>query len=151
MYNRQLAADFLIRVAPPTQPLAGLDRLAAVRRDPGDVLQLSVMPFFRLAPTLAIHGTLMQRTRSADEVTYLSAADEIPGVDASVAAEDTKASATVVGFGITYSNPGRLREGGRGLPIDASWGYERIVRTTGGVVQDRHTMRAQFRAYFQLF
>ena len=151
LYNRQLAADFLIRVAPPTQPLAGLDRLAAVRRDPGDVLQLSVMPFFRLAPTLAIHGTLMQRTRSADEVTYLSAADEIPGVDASVAAQDTKASATVVGFGITYSNPGRLREGGRGLPIDASWGYERIVRTTGGVVQDRHTMRAQFRAYFQLF
>ena len=28
MYNRQLAADYLLRVAPPTQPLAGLDRSA---------------------------------------------------------------------------------------------------------------------------
>ncbi len=29
MYNRQLAADYILRVAPPTQPLAGLDLLSA--------------------------------------------------------------------------------------------------------------------------
>ena len=49
-----------------------------------------------------------------DEVSYLTADDEIPGVDASVLAQDTKASATVLGIGITYSNPGKFREGGRG-------------------------------------
>jgi hypothetical protein len=151
MYNRQLAADYLLRVAPPTQPLAGLDLLSAVRRDPGDVVRIAVRPFFRLAPTFAIQGTAMHWSRGEDEVSYLTAADEIPGVDASVLAQDTKASATVLGIGITYSNAGKFREGGRGLPVDASWGYERIVRTSGGIVPDRHTFRARFRAYFGIF
>jgi hypothetical protein len=35
--------------------------------------------------------------------------------------------------------------------VDASWGYERVVRTTGGIVEDRNTMRASFRVYFGLF
>jgi hypothetical protein len=151
MYNRQLAADYLLRVAPPTQPLAGLDLLSAVRRDPGDVVRIAVLPFFRLAPTFAIQGTAMHWSRGEDEVSYLTAADEIPGVDASVLAQDSKASATVLGIGITYSSAGKFREGGRGLPVDASWGYERIVRTTGGIVPDRHTFRARFRAYFGIF
>jgi hypothetical protein len=151
MYNRQLAANYLLRVAPPTQPLAGIDLLTAVRRDPGDVVRLAVRPFFRLAPTFAIEGTAMHWSRGEDEVSYLSAADEIPGVDASVLAQDSKASATVLGIGITYSSPGKFRAGGRGLPVDASWGYERIVRTTGGIVPDRHTFRARFRAYFGIF
>ncbi len=151
MYNRQLAADYIRRVAPPTQPLAGLDFLSAVRRDPGDVVRIAVRPFFRLAPTFAIQGTVMHWSRGEDAVSYLTPEDEIPGVDASVLAQDTKASATVLGIGLTYSNPGLFREGGRGMPIDASWGYERIVRTTGGIVQDRHTFRARFRAYFGLF
>ena len=114
MYNRQLAADYILRVAPPTQPLAGLDRLSAVRRDPGDVVRFAVRPFFRLAPTFAIEGTAMHWSRGEDEVSYLTPDDEIPGVDASVLAQDTKASATVLGIGITYSNAGRFREGGGG-------------------------------------
>jgi hypothetical protein len=151
MYNRQLAADYLLRVAPPTQPLAGLDLLSAVRRDPGDVVRIAVRPFFRLAPTFAIEGTAMHWSRGEDEVSYLTADDAIPGVDASVLAQDSKASATVLGIGLTYSSAGKFREGGRGWPVDASWGYERIVRTSGGIVQDRHTFRARFRAYFGIF
>jgi hypothetical protein len=151
MYNRQLAADYVLRVAPPTQPLAGINLLSAVRRDPGDVVRIAVRPFFRLAPTFAIEGTAMHWSRGEDAVSYLTAADEIPGVDASVLAQDSKASATVLGIGISYSSAGKFREGGRGLPVDASWGYERIVRTTGGIVPDRHTFRARFRAYFGIF
>lgn len=151
MYNRQLAADYLVRVAPPTQPLAPIDRLSAVHRDPGDVVSIAVRPFFRLVPTLAIQATAMHWSRGADAVAYLTPADEIPGVDAAELAEDSKAGATVLGFGITYSNPGRGRAGGSGLPVDASWGYQRVVRATGGIVPDRHSMRARFRFYFGLF
>jgi hypothetical protein len=151
MYNRQLASDFLRRVAPPTQPLAGLDRLSAVHLDPGDVVRIAVRPFFRLAPTFAIEGVAMHWSRGEDAVSYLTDADVIPGIEASVLAQDTKATATVLGIGITYSSAGKFREGGRGLPVDASWGYERIVRTTGGLVPDRHTFRARFRAYFGIF
>ncbi len=150
-YNRQLPADFLVRVAAPTEPLAPIDRLSIVRRDPGDVLSIAARPFFRLAPTLALQGTAMHWSRGADAVAYATAADAIPGVDAAVVANDSKASATVLGFGLTYSNPGSLRTGGRGLPIDASWGYERIVRAAGGIVPDRHSMRARLRFYFWLF
>jgi hypothetical protein len=150
-YNRQLAADYVLRVAPPTQPLAGIDLLSAVHRDPGDITSLAVRPFYRLAPTLALQGSATYWSRGEDKVSYLTAADEIPGVDASVLAQDSKATATTLGFGITYSNSGALRPGGRGLPVDASWSYERVVRTTGGIVPDRHAMRARFRVYFQLF
>ena len=66
-------------------------------------------------------------------------------------AQDTKASATVLGIGITYSNPGTVSRGREGMPVDASWGYERIVRTRDGIVPDRHAFRARFRAYFGLF
>jgi hypothetical protein len=52
---------------------------------------------------------------------------------------------------MTYSSPGRFREGGSGMPVDASWSYERIVRTGDGIVPDRHAFRARFRAYFKIF
>lgn len=151
MYNRQFAANYLVRVAPPTQPLAGIDRLSVVRRDPGDVVSIAVRPFFRLAPTLAIQGSAMRWSRGADEVGYPAPADSIPGVSASVVAQDTKASATVLGIGITYSSPGRLRPAGKGLPVDASWTYERVVGASGGIVPAVHRIRARLRVYFGLF
>ena len=151
LYNRQLADDFLVRVAPPTQPLAPVDRLSVVHRDPGDVVSVALRPFFRLAPTFALQGMAMLWSRGEDEVSYLTADDEIPGVDASVLAQDSKASVTMLGIGITYSSPGRYREGGSGMPVDASWSYERIIRESNGIVPDRHAFRARFRAYFRLF
>ena len=150
-YNRQLAADYLLRVAAPTQPLAGSDRLPTVRRDPGDVLSLTVRPFYRLAPTLAIQGLASVWSRKADVVSYLTDADSIPGVDAAVVAEGTKAKATTLGIGITYSNLGRLREGGKSMPVDASWSYERVVKSSEGIVPNKHTFRARFRVYFGLW
>lgn len=150
-YTRQLASDYILRVAPPTQPLAPITLLSAVRRDPGDIVSLAVRPFYRLAPTIAIQGSAMVWSRGRDEASYLTPADEIPGVDAGVVGEDTKATATVLGIGVTYSSPGRFRAGGNGLPVDASWSYERVVHETGGIVADRNAMRAKFRFYFDLF
>jgi len=150
-YTRQLAADYILRVAPPTQPLAGIDRLSAVHRDPGDIVSVAVRPFFRLAPAFALQGFATYWSRGADEVGYLTPDDEIPGVEAAVLAQDSKATAATLGFGITYSSLGRPQPGVRNLPVDASWSYERVVRTTGGIVPDRHVMRARLRFYFGLF
>jgi hypothetical protein len=150
-YNRQFPADYSLRVAPHTQPFPGTDLLTIVRRDPGDVVTFTAHPFFRLAPTIALLGTVSHWSRQADEVSYATADDEIPGVSASVVAEDTKANATVLGIGISYANLGSLRPGGRGLPVDASWSYERVVSASGGIVPDAHRMRASFRVYVGLF
>ena len=150
-YNRQLAGDIVARVAPPGQPFPGPDLLAELTLDPGDVVTVAARPFFRLARTIAILGTLEHQSRGEDEVTYRDEAGAIPGVDAAVLAEGTKVSATVAGIGITYSNLGGLRPGGRGLPVDAGWSYERVIRATGGIVPNRHRLRARFRVYVGIF
>lgn len=150
-YIRQLASTTVVRVGPPSQPFVGPDRLARVRRDPGDIVAIDVRPFFRLARTLALQAGLQHWTRQTDKTSYPSPADALPGVDPSVLAEETAANATMLSAGITYSNPGRLRPGGKGLPVDAYWSYERVLRSTKGRVPDTHRIRAQLRVYFGLW
>jgi hypothetical protein len=150
-YNRQLAADIIARVAPPSQPFAGLDRLTIVRWDPGDVVSLAARPFFRLSRSIAIQGTVQHWSRGTDDASYPTDEDAIPGVEAGVLAEDTKASATLLGIGLTYADLGRLTTGGRGLPVDAGWNYERVASASGGRVANAHRIRAWFRVYVGLF
>jgi hypothetical protein len=150
-YNRQFAADILTRVTPPSQPLNGRGFISRVRTDPGDITTLAARPFFRLAPSFAIQGTALHWSRGADALTYATDADSIPGVDSNVLETDTKASATVLGLGITYANFGRLRPGGSGVPVEAGWSYERVVSASGGRVPNKHSFTAWFRFYFGLF
>ena len=150
-YNRQLAGEVTERVAPPTQPFPARSLLASVRLDPGDVTTLAVRPFFRLARTFALIGSVERWSKGEDAVEYRSAADAIPGVDPSVLAQETDASATLLSIGVTYSNPGALRPGGTGLPVDAGWTYERIVSASGGIVPETHRIRARLRLYFDLW
>jgi hypothetical protein len=150
-YSRQLAGDILERVAPPSQPFPARSLLASVRLDPGDVTTLAVRPFFRVARTFALIGSLERWSKGEDAVEYRSEADAIPGVDASVLAQESDASATLVSIGVTYSNPGALRAGGTGLPVDAGWTYERILSASGGIVPDTHRIRARLRLYFGLW
>jgi hypothetical protein len=150
-YVRQLATDIPVRVAPPSQPFVGTDRLTFVRRDPGDIIAVNVLPFFRLARTLALQAGVQHWSRSTDQVSYRSPADALPGVDPGVLALETSANATMLSAGITYSNPGKLTRGGTGLPVDASCAYERVVRSGGGRVPDTHRVRGQFNVYFGLW
>ncbi|MGH7508164.1 MAG: hypothetical protein ACREMZ_01680 [Gemmatimonadales bacterium] len=150
-YVRQLASNVAVRVTRPSQPLVGPDRLANVRRDPGDILAIQVLPFYRLARTLALQAGVQHWSRRSDQVAYASPADALPGVDASLLAEDTEANATLLSVGLTYANPGGLRPGGTGLPVDASWSYERLLRAGGGRMPDTHRVRGQLRLYFGLW
>ena len=150
-YVRQLPSNVVTRVAPPSQPFVGPDRLALVRRDPGDIIAIDVRPFYRLARTLALQAGVQHWTRTVDKVSYASPSAVLPGVDASELAEETAANATMLSAGITYSNPGRFRAGGTGLPVDASWSYERVLRSGKGRVPDTHRVQAMFRMYFGLW
>jgi hypothetical protein len=148
-YVRQLPANILTRVTSPSQPFAGADRDALVRWDPGDIISLGVRPFYRLARTVAFQAGLEHWTRSTDRFSY--AADALPGLDPNILAEDSKANATMLSVGITYANPGGLRPGGSGLPVDASWAYERVLRAGGGRIPDTHRVAARFRVYFEVW
>ena len=150
-YVRQQASDILVRVTRPSQPFVGTDRLAIVRRDPGDVVTLGVHPFYRLARTFALTAGLDHWSHGTDVVSYAHPELPVPGVDASLWAEDSKANATMLSVGVTYANPGGLRPGGTGLPVDASWTYERVLRGGGGRVPDSHAIRARLNVYFGLW
>ena len=150
-YVRQLPSDIPVRVTAPGQPFVGTDRLTFVRRDPGDVVAIGVKPFYRLARTFAIQAGLEHWSRTSDAVSYASPADEIVGLDPNVLSEETSASATVLSAGVTIANPGRLTRGGTGMPVDASWSYERVIQAGGGRVPDSHLMRGQLRLYFGLW
>jgi hypothetical protein len=150
-YVRQLASDILVRVASASQPFAGRDRLAIVRRDPGDIVALGVHPFYRLARTFALTAGLDHWTHGMDVVSYAHPELPVPGVDASVYAEDSKANATMLAVGVTYANPGGLRPGGTGLPVDATLTYERVLRGGGGRVPDTHAIRTTLSVYFGLW
>jgi hypothetical protein len=150
-YVRQLPVNVLTRVAPPSQPFVGPDRLALVRQDPGDIIAIDVRPFYRLARTLALQAGLQHWNRKADQASYASPSDALPGVDASVLTQETAANATLLSAGIIYSNPGGLRPGGTGLPVDATWSYERVLRSGKGRVPDAHRVRGSFRMYFGLW
>jgi hypothetical protein len=150
-YVRQLPSNVLARVAPLDQPFVGPDRLALVRWNPGDIIAIDVRPFFRLARTLALQAGVQYWNRSVDQVSYASPSQEVPGVAAGVLAEETAANATVLSAGITYSNPGRFSPGGTGLPVDGSWSYERVVRSSQGRVPNTHRVQAKLRMYFGLW
>jgi len=150
-YTRQLAFDVVDAVAPPGDPFPPDSLLTTVRRDPGDVTTLAARPFFRLARTFALIGSVEHFSRGQDEVEYRGPSDAIPGVDPGVLALDTETSSTVLSIGVTYSNPGALRPGGKGLPVDAGWTYERVVAASGGIVPDVHRLRARFRLYFGIW
>jgi len=148
-YVRQLPSDITARVTSPGQPYVGPERLALVRRDPGDIIALGVQPFYRLARTLALKAGVEHWSRGEDQVSYAGAA--VPGVDAGLLAVESKVNATLLSIGITYANPGALRPGGKGLPVDASWSYERVLRSGGGRTPDTHALKGSLRVYFGLW
>ena len=126
MYNRQLAAELPAAGGPPTQPLVGIDHIAF-----GPPRSGRHREHRRYGRSCGSRGPLPSRaprctgraarTRSS----YLSVADSIPGVPASVAAEDSKASATVLGIGDDLQQPRTLpprrqrTAGGRQLELRA--------------------------------
>ena len=57
----------------------------------------------------------------------------------------------MLSVGITYSNPGGLRPGGTGLPVDASWSYERVLLEGGGRIRTARHPARQLRVYFGLW
>jgi hypothetical protein len=150
-YVRQLPDNITTRVTRPSQPFVGPDRLAVVRWDPGDIISIGVHPFYRLARTLAFQAGLDRWSHSTDQYSYASPADALPGIDPNILGEESKTHATVLSAGITYSNPGARAPGGRGLPVDASWSYERVLQAGGGRVPDTHRVAARFRVYFEVW
>ncbi|MBA2292273.1 MAG: hypothetical protein H0W15_07445 [Gemmatimonadales bacterium] len=146
-YVRQLAGELEARVGSPLQALLPARFRAAVSRDPGDIVALTARPFFRMAASLAIAGLVQYERRGSDMFEYVDGQDPIVGADVEALATGTRAAATRVGIGLSYSHDGRGRDGVLRMPVEASFSVERTVASSLGVVSAPTTSRVQFRIY----
>ncbi|MEP6574718.1 MAG: hypothetical protein ABJD11_18600 [Gemmatimonadota bacterium] len=137
------------RLSPPSQPVAPLSSLTNLRVNAGNTLAISVLPFFRLEPSLALRVGVTYWRRSTDRVTYATPADSIPGLDPQLFGLESSAGATILSGGISYASQAArgCREQRCGLPIEATWSYEGVIAATGGRVPQSRTMRMEFRFY----
>jgi hypothetical protein len=149
-YLHQLAGNQLVRLTPPDQPFAPFKQVVTVRVDPGNVVALGAHPMLRLAPSFGIQAGVDYWRRASEQVTYASAGDSIPGIPASVLAVDSRIGVTTFSAGITYSGPG-TKPASTGLPIDASWSFEKVIAGSGGRVLKTQAVRASVRLYQRLF
>jgi hypothetical protein len=153
-YLVRLASLRVRRVTPLGAPFAEVSRLTNVRYNAGDVAQLSVQPFFRVARSFALHLQGDWWRQGNDAVSYYNASDSIPGVDAAVMGRNTAASSLALGFGVTYvGRAARECDPGRrcGFPIDVSWNYTNVFSGSGGRVAQFRSTRVEIRWYQRLW
>ncbi len=150
-YVRQFAGDLQARLGSPAQALLPARYLAAVRRDPGDVIALSMQPYVRLAPHLAVSGMVQHQRRGSDVVTLIAGQPPVAGATPADLTFGTKADATRIGIGLSYAHEGRNREGILKMPVEASFQIERTVASGAGIVPAAMTTRVMVRVYKQIF
>lgn len=142
------------RVTSPDQPYAPATTLTNIDLDAGDILSLGARPFYRLARSLALSGSVDYWRAGDDAASYSSAADAIPGVSASVLAAQSGRSAVALGGGLSYVGRAvRECEANRrcGWPIEASWNYSTVIAATGGRVEKFRSTRLEIRWYQRLW
>lgn len=150
-YVRQLAGEEPRRVTPPDQPLAGSTLLATLEHDPGDIVEVGVEPFYRIAPTLALVTGVRWWSKGEDTWTYAAGSAPIPGVDAGILGAGSSQRAFALSGGISYVHSGLGKDGIPRLPMDASLRYERVVSSSEGIVPRRQAVTALIRFYRRLF
>ena len=149
-YNLQLPGNQNRRVTRNDQPIAPKSTLAGVRRDPGDVIRLSAHPFFRLAPYLSLYAGADYWTKGRDTYVYAVGQADLPGIDVAVLGDGTASDALLLSGGLSYSHTGLTKRGAMGLPMDASFRYDRIARSKKGIVPDISSVRIDLRFYTRL-
>ncbi|MEO5798461.1 MAG: hypothetical protein ABIZ70_03570 [Gemmatimonadales bacterium] len=146
-YVMQLASDHFARIGGRDQLLIPAYRTAGVHHNPGDIIAVTVQPFFRLAPRLAFTGLVSYQRRGADATSYVTGQNPVGGAAAAILDAGTGADATIVGAGFSYVHDGRHRDGILRMPVEAGLSVERTVRSGSGVVPATLTSRLVFRVY----
>lgn len=151
-YLVRFPSNRILRVTSPESPYADLGSITNVRLDAGELLNVGVRPFFRLARNLAVNGIAEYWSQSSAKAEYPRSIDSIPGVSASVVTEGSAWKFIRVGGGVSYVGRAvRECEEGRkcGFPIDASWSFGTIVAGSGGSVPKVRTTQVEIRWYWR--
>lgn len=150
-YTVQFPGNQLRRIGAPEDPIQPVARLAAVRKDPGEIVGVSVTPALRLTPRFAIVAGATWWSRSIDRFEWAEGQTPLPDVDPMILAEPSGATAVAARVGLTWSHPGRSADGAVRAPLDASVWWDRVVSATGGRVPRAETIRVMLRLYKDLW
>jgi hypothetical protein len=145
-YNHQFAGEQVRRIGPPSQPIQSVDRIATLRKKPGDVIGVAILPAYRFTPRFALVGGAEWWRRDADAYQYAEGAVSLDGVDPNLLAVESAASALTLRAGLAWSHPGES-----GSPLDATVTWERVIAAGGGRVPQSEIVRAMLRIYGRIW
>lgn len=146
-FTRPLSGEVETRVGPRGLLLLGANRQGFLARQAGSTFAVSAQPFVRLAPRLAITGSVLYWQRGEDAWSWGAAQAPLAGLDPAIMNEGTGADALLVGVGLSYSHDGNHRDATGRMPVEAAFAVERTVRSGSGIVDAPMTARVTFRLY----
>lgn len=146
-YTAQLSGNQLRRIGAPSQPIQYASTKAAVSRNPGDIIGVSLLPAYRFTPRFAFLGGIEAWRRGADSYRFASGQTPIEGLDPAILSDGESTRALSLRLGVTFSHPGTKRDGSPRSPLDADVTWERVISADGGRVPQSETVRATLRLY----
>lgn len=146
-YTHALSGEVETRIGPSGTLLLGANRQAVLARQAGSTVTLSAQPFVRIAPRLAITGSLLWWQRGEEAWSWGAAQAPLAGLDPAIMNAGTAADALLLGIGLSYSHDGNHRDATGRMPVEAAFGIERTVRSGAGLVDAPLTARVTFRLY----
>jgi hypothetical protein len=150
-YVHQLPGRVTSRITSPDQPIAPAGATAELERDPGEIVELGIEPFIRIAPTLALLGGVRRWSKGADSYAYTRSQAPIEGLSPDLLALGSKENATLLSASLSFAHDGIRKDGTTGLPMDAAVRWELVIGSSLGRVPERHTVAVQLRLYRKLF
>lgn len=147
LFTMQLSGTVLERPGSRDQLLRTARSESLFSRNPGDLITITIQPFFRVVSHLAITGLVQHQRRGADDLAWADPAQAIEGLDLGTLVSGSGANATRIGLGLSYVHDGLSREGILRMPVEAGFSIERTVSSSRGVVTTPLTTRMVFRVY----
>jgi len=150
-YVLQLAGRQERRLSPPDRPFAPASTLATVERDPGEIIEGSFEPFFRIGPTLALTAGARYWSKGADKYTYVRNQVPVEGTTPDVLAIGSEQNGTAFSAGLSVVHDGRRADGTVGMPMEAALRWEKTVRSSRGRVPANESVTVVLRFFRKMF
>lgn len=150
-YVLQLPGRQARRVTPPDQPIALAATLAAVERNPGEIVEGALEPYVRIAPYFSVVAGIRHWAKGADRYQYIPNQDPIAGTSIDVLAQGSKENGTALSLALSLAHSGMRSNGRQGMPVDAQLRGEIVVGSSLGRVPVKQSVSLMLRLYRKIF
>lgn len=143
-YGIQMVGDVARRISAPDQPIALAASQGVYQWDPGDYVDVSIAPEYRLTPELSVGARLRYYRRGED---VYSSASVPQGFDLTLLQRETREDVQYIGAGVTLWPSARTRLLGQ-WPMAASVAYMKAISGGGGRTPKDDSLQLDVRLFF---